>query len=77
MQFQEALSIARILKLPDNHRRETNLEKVLMDLEKNKRDEELSLWKDTLELRTKAMEESSQYEAIRQRVELLTGGPYD
>ena len=57
MQMQEALSITRIINLPDRTRRESNLERALLDLEKNKRDEDLALWKDTLDLQTKLIEE--------------------
>jgi len=77
MEVQEALSITRMHKSQDPAKREANLERELLSLEENKRNEELALWKDTLELRTKAIEETRLYKAILGRARFLTGGSDD
>lgn len=74
MQFQEALSITRMNKFPDWIKQATNLERVLLGLEENKRNEEIALWKDTLDLRSKAIEETRLYKAVLGRASFLAGG---
>ena len=71
-----ALSIARMLKLPDSDRRINNVERMIVDLEKQERDTELNLWKDTLELRTNLLEARTQYHATSRRMNFLAGGAY-
>ena len=74
MKLQEALSITRLMKYQDNGRREGMLARMLLDLEDKQRREDLSLWKDTLELKLKLPDEYRQQEAILRRAKLLQGG---
>jgi hypothetical protein len=77
LHFQESLSIVQMNKFPDWTKQATNLERVLLGLEENKRNEEIALWKDTLELHGKAIEETRLYKAITGRANFLAGGSYD
>jgi hypothetical protein len=72
----EAFSICQMLKLPESDRRLGNIERSILDLEKQERDAQLGLWKDTLELRTTLFEERSQSCATRRRMQFLAGGTY-
>jgi hypothetical protein len=77
LHFQESLSIVQMNKFPDWAKQATNLERVLLGLEENKRNEEIALWKDTLELHGKAIEETRLYKAILGRANFLAGESYD
>jgi hypothetical protein len=77
LHFQESLSIVQMNKYPDWVKQATNLERLLLGLEENKRNEEIALWKDTLELHGKAIEETRLYQAIMGRVNFLAGSSYD
>ena len=54
----------------------TEVERQILDLEKQKRALELAHWKDTHELRTAVMDERKEQEAMRRRMGYLAGGEY-
>jgi len=51
-------------------------ERRILDLERQKRALELTLWRDTVELRTNVLIERLEHDALRRRLALLAGGPY-
>jgi hypothetical protein len=84
MQVQELLSGERLHSDRAYGRRATNLERTLIQLDKEKWDEELGFWKDTVELRDRLFEHAQEYQALRHRTALMDvdagecGGPeYD
>lgn len=72
----EARSITKMLNPADDGRRLNTVERQIIDLERQEHDAELGLWKDTLELRTQLLEERTEYQATRRRINLLSGGQY-
>ena len=70
-----ARSIAKMLDPADSSGRLGNAERQILDLDKQERDLQTALWKDTLELRTKLLEERSQYHATLRRTHMMQGGP--
>ena len=77
MHIQERLFGAQLHWKLDGGRRATNLEKILVELDKDKRQEELALWKDTAELRTKMFELAGEYGALQHRLSLLEDMEYE
>jgi len=75
--IQERLFGAQLHWKLDNGRRATNLEKILVELDKDKRQEELAFWKDTAELRTKMFELAGEYGALQHRLSLLEDVEYE
>ncbi len=67
MDCQERLFIARELSPNADSRQQASLERLLVQLEKDKRDEELGFWKDTLTLRQELLEKAGEYRATRDR----------
>jgi len=67
IEIQEKKFGVEINKTPDNTKRLSNLESQLLQLEAQRREEELSFWKDTVELREKLFENSGDYRAAKQR----------
>ena len=57
---------------PDRLRRMTNLQGQLLQLEQQRREEELSFWKDTVELRKDLFESASEYRNTRHRHNLFS-----
>ena len=55
----------------DNHKRAMSLQNTLIRLDEQRRKEELSYWKDTLELRAQALESATEYGQARQRMTFL------
>ena len=72
----EARSITRMLNPTDGGKRMTNIERQILDAEKQKRDVQLRLWKDILELRDSLLTERDEYKAGCRRIDLLSGGRY-
>lgn len=72
MKVQERLFSAKINSLPDKARRFSNLESQLLQLESQRRDEELAFWKDTVELREKLFESAATYKAANHRYALFS-----
>jgi len=73
LQFHERLSIVKMHFPVDGGRSQQNLEKMIVELEKQRHDEELAFWKDSAEVRDKLFENAATYSATRHRKELLCG----
>jgi hypothetical protein len=58
---------AEINRNPENVKRLSNLEGQLLQLDQQRRDEELTFWKDTSEIREKLFEKAGLYRAAKQR----------
>ena len=69
---QEKLFGVEINNFPDRNRQLRTLEGQLIQLEQQKREEELSFWKDTVELRNKLFERTDDYRSTRQRYSILS-----
>jgi len=78
MRCQEYLFLARLQGQADS-RHLSNLERLLVQLESEKRREELALWKDTMELRNALFEKTQEYATAKDRAAVLQpfGGSYD
>ena len=59
-------------------RRQVALEAMIMDLEKEKRKEELEFWSDSKDIRESLFESAGEYQASSHRVQMLQafGGTY-
>jgi hypothetical protein len=73
MEFQEKLSIIKMHFPLDGGRTQQTLEKLIIDLEKQRHDEELGFWKDSTEVRQQLFEDAATYSATRHRKDLLCG----
>ena len=73
MEFQEKLSIIKMHFPLDGGRTQQTLEKLIIDLEKQRHDEELGFWKDSAEVRQRLFEDAATYSATRHRKDLLCG----
>lgn len=71
LDIQGSLYGAVINRYPDRTKRMSSLETQLLQLENAKREEELSFWKDTAELRQKLFESAGSYRAATQRYHLF------
>lgn len=71
MQIQERLFCVTINNTPDRAKRQSNLESQLLQLEQQRREEELAFWKDTVDVREKLFEAASAYTAARHRYSLF------
>ena len=67
LQIQEKLFGVNINNFPDRARRQSNLEGQLLQLEGQRRDEELAFWKDTVELRQGLFESAAAYKDAKHR----------
>ncbi len=72
MQIQEKKFGVEINMIPENAKRLSNLESQLLQLEQQRRDEELSFWKDSAELREKMFEKAGLYRAAKQRYSVFS-----
>jgi hypothetical protein len=72
LQIQEKLFGVKINFFPDRARRLSNLEGQLLQLEQQRRDEELAFWKDTVELREKLFESASSYKDAKHRYSVFS-----
>jgi hypothetical protein len=79
IQIQEKKFGVEINHTPENAKRLSNLEGQLLQLEKEQRDEELTFWKDTSELREKMFEKAALYKTAKQRYSIFSDveGKYD
>jgi hypothetical protein len=73
MDCQEKLSILKMHFPIDGGRSQQNLERLVIELEKQKRDEDINFWKDTLDIRQKLLEQAAEYSATRCRKDMLRG----
>jgi len=72
LKVQEKLFGVKINNSPDKARRLSNLEGQLLQLDSQRRDEELAFWKDTVELREKLFESAAQYKAANHRYSVFS-----
>ena len=73
IEAQEKMFGAKINHSPESAKRLSNLEGQLSQLEKERRDEELAFWKDTVELREKLFENGWNYRDALQRSQIFSG----
>ena len=73
MEFQEKLSIIKMHFPLDGGRTQQTLEKLIIDLETQRHDEELGFWKDSTEVRQQLFENAATYSATRHRQGVLCG----
>lgn len=72
IEIQEKLFGVKINCSPDKAKRQSGLESQLLQLEQQRRDEELAFWKDTVELREKLFESASTYKAAKHRYSVFS-----
>ncbi|MHC4187760.1 MAG: hypothetical protein ACYSRQ_06160 [Planctomycetota bacterium] len=72
IKIQEDLFGVKINNIPENARRLSNLEGQLLQLEQQRRDEELAFWKDTVELRGKLFEGAATYKDANHRYSVFS-----
>ena len=72
IEIQEKKFGVEINKTPDRAKRLSNLESQLLQLEGQRREEELAFWKDTVELRASLFENSADYRAAKQRSDIFS-----
>jgi len=72
LQIQEDLFGVKINNFPDRARRLSGLEAQLLQLEQERRQEELAFWKDTAELREKMFEGAATYSAAKHRYSVFS-----
>jgi hypothetical protein len=72
MEIQGKLFGVKINNFPDRAKRLSNLEGQLLQLEAQRRDEELAFWKDTMELRAKLFEHAAAYKDSRHRYSVFS-----
>jgi len=68
-----ARSTVKMLDPMDRGRRLGTIEKQILDLDRQQRDLEIGLWKDTLELQEKLLDARREYHAVGRRQAWLTG----
>jgi len=73
MQCQERLSIIKMHFPVDGGRCQQNLERLIIELEKQRHDEEINFWKDSTEIRQKLFDGAIAYSATRRRKDMLYG----
>ena len=73
MQVQEKLYGVWINNFPDRSKRLGNLESQLLQLEQQRREEELAFWKDTVDLRQQLFETADDYRNTRNRYNIFSG----
>jgi len=73
MDCHERLSILKMHFPLDMEKSQQNLEKLIIELEKQRRDEELAFWKDSTEVRQQLFENAATYSATRRREDILCG----
>ena len=73
IKVQERLFGVEINHTPDRHKQLNTLEGQLMQLEQQRREEELSFWKDTVELRKELFETAGSYRDSQHRYSVFSG----
>lgn len=79
IEIQEKLFGVKINNSSDKAKRQSGLESQLLQLEQQRRDEELAFWKDTVELRQTLFENASTYKDAKHRYSVFSAveGQYD
>jgi len=72
IKVQGRLFGVEINNFPDRSKQLNTLEGQLMQLEQQRREEELAFWKDTVELREKLFENAGEYKAARHRYQIFS-----
>jgi len=72
IKIQESLFGVKINNSPDKGKRLSNLEGLLLQLESQRRDEELTFWKDTVELREKLFEGATTHKDASHRYSIFS-----
>ena len=72
IQIQEKLFGVEINHFPDRAKRQSGLESQLLQLEQQRRDEELAFWKDTVELRQNLFEGAASYKDAKHRYSVFS-----
>jgi hypothetical protein len=72
LEIQEKLFGVQINYFPDRAKRLSNLEGQLLNLEQQRRDEELAFWKDTVELRQGLFESAAAYKDAKHRYSVFS-----
>lgn len=72
LQIQEMLFGVKINNTQDKAKRQSNLEGQLLQLEQQRRDEELAFWKDTVELRQGLFESAAAYKDANHRYSIFS-----
>jgi len=73
MESQEKLSIIKMHFPVDGGRSQQSLERLVIELEKQRHDEEINFWKDTTEIRQKLFDSAVAYSATKRRKDMLYG----
>lgn len=73
MKLQEELCVARMMAGNLLDRNQVTLERLIAQLEDQKRDEELAFWKDRADVRKEMLKTALDYEEVRRRAILLSG----
>ena len=73
MNCHERLSILKMHFPLDGGRTQQNLEKTVLQLEQERRTEEINFWKDSAEIRGKIFEDAGIYSATKRRENMLSG----
>jgi hypothetical protein len=73
MDCYERLSILKMHFPLDGGRTQQNLEKTVLQLEQERRTEEINFWKDSAEIRGKLFEDAGIYSATKRRENMLIG----
>lgn len=73
MNCHEKISILKMHFPIDGGRTQQNLERLVLQLEQERRTEEINFWKDTAEIREKLFEDAGAYSATKRRENMLCG----
>lgn len=73
MGCHEKLSILKMHFPVDAGRTQQSLERLVLQLEQERRTEEINFWKDTTEIREKLFEDAAEYSATKRRKDMLYG----
>jgi hypothetical protein len=73
VECQDRLSVLKMHFPLDGGRPQQHLEKLILDLEKQRHDEEIGFWKDSAEIRQQLFENAATYGAAKRRQDMLYG----
>ena len=73
LEFIERLSIVKMHFPIDGGKTQQNLERLIIELEKQRHEEDLAFWKDSAEIRKDLFAEASTYSATQHRKDILCG----
>jgi len=70
--FQGRLSVIQMHSPLDGGKSQQHLERLIEDLEQQRRKEEIDFWKDATEIREKTLEKAAEYQAAKRRESIFT-----